>query len=142
MARRSRRLNRFRRRAGRYRCGNELPTCLLLSQNPAGTDLPKQESFEELTMRKSALIATALPAFALLAACGEDSAVEETGDMMEEQADAIEDLGDDRAAAMEEMADEAPTDAQEDALNARAEEIDDIGDDAAEAMNEMADEME
>ena len=62
--------------------------------------------------------------------------------MLEERADAVEDYGDDQAAAMEERADEAPTDAQEDALNARAEEIDDIGDERADALNERADEME
>lgn len=84
----------------------------------------------------------ALPAFAILAACGPDSAVEETGDQLEERADAVEDLGNDRAEALEEMADEAPTDAREDALNARAERIDDIGDERADAINEVADEME
>ena len=74
-------------------------------------------------MKKIAILA-ALPAAALaLSACGEDSAVEEQGDMLEERADAVEDYGDDQAAALEERADEAPTDAQEDALNARAEEM-------------------
>ena len=90
-------------------------------------------------MKKLILIATAPLA---LAACGEDSAVEERGDMLEEQADAIENVGDDRAGQLEEMADEADTDAREDMLNERAEEIDDIGDDAADALNERADEME
>ena len=90
-------------------------------------------------MKKLILIATAPLA---LAACGEDSAVEERGDMLEEQADAIENVGDDRAGQLEEMADEADTDAREDMLNERAEEIDHIGDDAADALNERADEME
>ena len=86
-------------------------------------------------MKKFAFFA-ALPVAALaLSACGQDDAVEE-------RADAVEDYGDDQAAAMEERADEAPTDAQEDALNARAEEIDDIGDERADALNERADEME
>jgi hypothetical protein len=85
---------------------------------------------------------TALPALALLAACGPDSAEEEYGDQLEEQADAIEDVGNERAEALEERADEAPTDAMEDRLNERAEEIDDIGDNAAERMNEIADEHE
>lgn len=84
----------------------------------------------------------AIPAIGLLAACGADSATEEQGDMLEERADAIEDVGNDRAEALEEAADEASTDAREDALNARAEEVDDVGDNAAEAMNERADEME
>ena len=61
---------------------------------------------------------------------------------MEGRADAVENYGDDRAGQLEEMADEAPTDAREDALNARAEEVDDIGDERAEALNEVADEME
>ena len=39
-------------------------------------------------------------------------------------------------------ADEAPTDAMEDRLNARAEAIDDTGDEAADRINEVADEME
>lgn len=92
-------------------------------------------------MKKLIILAATAPALAL-AACGEDSAVEERGDMLEEQADAIENVGDDRAGQLEEMADEADTDAREDALNARAEEVDDIGDDAADALNERADEME
>lgn len=93
-------------------------------------------------MRKLAILA-AIPAAALaLSACGEDSAVEELGDMLEERADAVEDYGDDTAAALEERADEAPTDAQEDALNARAERVDDIGDERADAINERADELE
>ncbi len=91
-------------------------------------------------MKKLIIFAAAAPL--ALAACGQDSATEERGDMLEEQADAVENVGDDRAGALEEMADEADTDAREDALNARAEEIDDIGDDAADAMNERADEME
>lgn len=91
-------------------------------------------------MKKTAIFAAA--ATFALAACGADSATEETGDMLEEQADAVENIGDDRAGELEEMADEADTDAREDALNARAEEIDDIGDDAADAINETADEME
>ena len=90
---------------------------------------------------KKLIILAAAPALAL-GACGEDSAVEERGDMLEEQADAIENVGDDRASQLEEMADEANTDAREDMLNERAEQVDDIGDDAAEAMNERADEME
>ena len=61
---------------------------------------------------------------------------------MEERADAIEDVGNERAEALEQRADEAPTDAREDMLNQRAEEIDDIGDRAAERMNEVADELE
>lgn len=91
-------------------------------------------------MKKFMMLA-AIPAFAL-ASCGENSAVEETGDMLEERADAVEPYGDDRAAALEERADEAPTDAQEDALNARAERIDDIGDQRADQLNEVADELE
>ncbi len=91
-------------------------------------------------MKKLVLIA-ALPAFAL-AACGPDSEYEETGDALEERADAVENIGDDRAGALEEMADEASTDAREDALNARAERIDDVGDQRAEKLNEVADEME
>jgi len=94
-----------------------------------------------IRMNKLALIMTA-PALALVGACGDDSAVEETGDALEERADAVENLGDERAEQLEEMADNAPTDAREDALNARAEEIDDVGDERADAINEVADEME
>ena len=79
---------------------------------------------------KKLMMFAAMPVLALTAACGEDSAIEE------------ENYGDDQAGALEEMADEMPTDAGEDALNARAEEIDDIGDDRADALNERADEME
>ena len=68
-------------------------------------------------MKKLAL-AIAIPALSL-AACGEDTAYEETGDALEERADAVEDVGDDRAAALEEAADEA-----------------------ADRINEVADEME
>ena len=96
---------------------------------------------EPYFMKKLILLATA-PALFAVTACGPDSAVEERGDALEERADAVEDYGDDQASALEEMADEAPTDAQEDALNARAEEIDDIGDNRADALNEVADEME
>ncbi|MEE4205824.1 MAG: hypothetical protein V2I39_06025 [Erythrobacter sp.] len=85
---------------------------------------------------------TALPALALLAACGPDSPSEEMGDQLEERADAVEDYGNERAEMLEERADEAPTDAREDMLNERAEEVDDIGDNAAERMNEVADELE
>lgn len=92
-------------------------------------------------MKKLVMLAT-LPAFALLGACGGDSATEEQGDMLEERADAVENMGDDRAGQLEEMADEADTDAREDMLNERAEQVDDIGDDRAEALNERADEME
>jgi hypothetical protein len=103
---------------------------------------PSWSNFNRRKIMKSNLIAIALiPAFAL-AACGQDSAVEETGDALEERADAVEDYGDDRAAALEERADEMPTDAGEDALNQRAERIDDIGDERADAINEVADEME
>ena len=69
-------------------------------------------------MRQFAILA-AIPTMALMAACGDDSAYEETGDALEERADAVENYGDDRAGELEEMADEAPTDAREDALNAR-----------------------
>jgi len=92
-------------------------------------------------MNKLALIMAA-PALALVGACGDDSSVEETGDALEQQADAVEDLGDERAEQLEEMADDASTDAREDALNARAEKIDDVGDERADALNETADEME
>lgn len=92
-------------------------------------------------MKKFALIA-AIPTLAVLGACAPDSPTEEKGDMLEERADAVENVGDDRAGQLEEMADEAPTDAQEDALNARAEQVDDIGDERADQLNEKADEME
>ncbi|MEQ8738272.1 MAG: hypothetical protein RID59_06850 [Hoeflea sp.] len=85
---------------------------------------------------------TAIPALAALAACGPDSQREEMGDRLEERADAIEDVGNDRAEALEERADEADTDAREDMLNERAEEVDDIGDEAADSVNEVADELE
>lgn len=45
---------------------------------------------------------------ALMAACGEDSAYEETGDALEDRADAVENYGDDRAGQLEEMADRHP----------------------------------
>ncbi|WP_236922302.1 hypothetical protein [Erythrobacter litoralis] len=97
---------------------------------------------EETLDMKKLLTFTALPALAMVAACGPDSPREEMGDRMEERADAIEDVGNDRAEALEERADEAETDAREDMLNERAEEIDDIGDEAADEINEVADELE
>ena len=102
---------------------------------------PESKEKGEFDMKKLAIFAAA-PAMMMVAACGPDSAVEEQGDAMEERADAIEDVGNERAEELEQMADEAPTDAREDMLNERAEQVDDVGDDAAEAMNERADEME
>ncbi|QIQ85575.1 hypothetical protein [Erythrobacter sp.] len=93
-------------------------------------------------MKRLMITMTALPALAMVTACGPDSPREELGDRMEEQADAIEDVGNERAEMLEERADEAATDAREDMLNERAEEIDDIGDEAADEINDVADELE
>lgn len=78
-------------------------------------------------MKKIALFA-ALPAAALaLSACGETA--------QEEQADEIEETTDARADEIDAMAEDQPTEMQEDAMEDRADAVDEAGD-------EMADEME
>ena len=64
--------------------------------------------------------ATAAATALTLAACGPESPAEQQSDMLEDQADAVDD-----------MAEEAPTEAQEDAIE-----------DEADAIDEMADEVD
>lgn len=68
-------------------------------------------------MRKTFLTAAIAAATISLAACGPEAPNEQQSDMMEDQADAVD-----------EMADEAPTEAQEEALEDKADAIDEAAD--------------
>lgn len=89
-----------------------------------------------------ALALYSLPAFALLAACGEDSAIEDRGDLLEMRADAVDQQTKEVVETLEERADAAPTDAMEDTLDERAEVVEEIGGQQADAINETADQLE
>jgi len=65
-------------------------------------------------MRKIFVAATAAASLSLVA-CGPESPAEQESDMLEDKADAVDD-----------MAEEAPTEAQEDAIEDKADEIDDM----------------
>lgn len=92
-------------------------------------------------MKKFAMLAS-LSAFALLGACGEDTAVEETGGALEEQADAVEDYTEERASTIEEFADQAENEPTEDLLSEHAEQIEERGEERAGQLNEMADRLD
>lgn len=68
-------------------------------------------------MRKIILTATAAAATMALAACGPEAPNEQQSDMMEDQADAVDD-----------MAEDQPTEAQEDAMEDKADAIDEAAD--------------
>lgn len=68
-------------------------------------------------MRKTILTAALAAATISLAACGPEAPNEQQSDMMEDQADAVDD-----------MAEDQPTEAQEDAMEDKADAIDEAAD--------------
>ncbi len=94
--------------------------------NPAFAVLPPEPMVPEgsYNMRKSMIISTVAAATLALAAC------------QSPEADAVEDNAEAQADAIDDMADQAPTEAQEDALENKADMVEEQGEEAANKMDD------